>query len=115
MQGKLKYLDATIKLFAPVTDLRTIRPLRQRRRNVLFGHGELSHAVLETLRDADRPLSSITIADQVLSARGIGAEAAEFTLVRHAIGAVLRGLAKSRQARVMGHEGSAKLWKRVVR
>jgi hypothetical protein len=111
-QGALKHLDATIKLFAPETDLRRIKATKQRKRNAFFAHGELNRAVLEALRDASEPLTSHTIAERLIAARSLKVEGAQFELLRNGITAVLQRLSTSKQAQSVGRDGRAQLWQR---
>ena len=60
--GDLAHIDATLKLFAPEIDLRTLRPKEHRRRNVYFRSGEMPLFILDTLRQASMPLTTPTIA-----------------------------------------------------
>lgn len=62
----LSHLDATIRLLAPEIRLASIKSKRPYRKNTTFGPGELSRLVRETLRDADRPLSTGDITRQIL-------------------------------------------------
>lgn len=111
--GALKHVDATIKLFSPETDLRAIRPRRHRKRNALFAHGELNRAVLEVLRDADKPLGSRALARHLIDVRGIPENPSTVALIHKGITVVLQRLCKSGLAHVVGHDGRQPLWARV--
>ena len=50
VSGDLRHLDATIKLFAPEFDLRTVRAKEHRERNQYFRQGERPRMVLDILR-----------------------------------------------------------------
>lgn len=62
----LQHLDATLKLFAPEIDLRTLRPKEYRQRNSYFKPGECQRCVLDTFREANgAALSSRQIGEQL--------------------------------------------------
>jgi hypothetical protein len=64
--GDLNHIDATIKLFAPEFDLRTLRAKEYRERNQYFKPGECSRMTLDILRENDGALTSRQIVDAVL-------------------------------------------------
>lgn len=55
--AELGHLDATIRLFDPNYDLRSVRPRKRGQLTQWFGPGECQRLVLETLRDAEQPLA----------------------------------------------------------
>ena len=67
----LGHLDATLRLFAPEIDLRTLRVKQHRARNILFQPGEMPRFILDTLRRAGTPLTSRTLAEQAIAAKGL--------------------------------------------
>jgi hypothetical protein len=64
------HLDATLVLFDPDYDPKSIRAKRRYQRNELFGKGKLSRIILDTLRRAERPMASqeviAAISDELL-------------------------------------------------
>lgn len=71
----LQHLDATLKLFDPEIDLRTIRPKTHRRRNQYFKPGECHRTVLDIFREAQgAPLSSRQIGQQLTQRKGLPME-----------------------------------------
>ncbi len=71
LQAGLVHLDATIHLFAPQIDLRTLRPKQHRERNHYFRPGESPRAILDTLRLAGTALTSRELSEQILHQRGV--------------------------------------------
>ncbi len=70
-RASLVHLDATIRLFAPGLNPDNIPPKRTYRRTRYFAKGELSRAVLDTLRNADgEPIAATAIAAGVITAKG---------------------------------------------
>lgn len=67
----LGHLDATLKLFAPEINLRTLRVKQHRVRNILFRPGEMPRFLLDTLRRAGGPLTSRALADHLIAAKGL--------------------------------------------
>ena len=56
---EVKALDATIKLFEPEYRINSIKPKRYQRKSQFFKHGEDHKLVLEILRDAKVPISTL--------------------------------------------------------
>jgi hypothetical protein len=52
------HLDATLALFDPDYNPKSIRAKRRYQRKELFGKGKLSRMILDTLRRAERPMAS---------------------------------------------------------
>lgn len=66
----LKHLDATIKLFDPDFDLRTVKSKEYRERNQYFKPGECLRLALDVLREAGQPMNSQDIGLSVIGAKG---------------------------------------------
>ena len=71
LQAGLAHLDATIHLFAPEIDLRTLKPKQHRERNHYFRPGEAPRAILDALRQAGKALTSRELSEQVLRNRNV--------------------------------------------
>lgn len=69
--GNLNHIDATIKLFAPEFDLRTVRVKEHRKRNQYFKHGESHRIVLNVLRESGGVLTSRQIVENILRQKGL--------------------------------------------
>src|SRR5258706_8095559 len=70
-RANLAHIDATIKIFSPATDPNAILPKRTYRRSRYFAKGEISRAVLDTLREANgRPIKASAILDGIIAAKG---------------------------------------------
>jgi 20S proteasome alpha/beta subunit len=74
MLAELRHLDATIKLFDPDYDLRTIKGKRHYKKSHLFKQGECYRLVLDALRKACEPTDTATMTALVMKAKGLGAE-----------------------------------------
>jgi len=68
--GELQHLDATIKLFAPEFDLRTVRTKRYRKKNVYFKAGECARLVLDVLREDGGVMSTEAVALALAAKKG---------------------------------------------
>lgn len=112
LAGELSHLDATLKLFAPELNLRTIRATAHRKHNVNFKAGECQRMVLDIFRGADgAALGSRTITDRLISHKGLEATP---TLVKHlqqSVRTVLHRLAKSQTVVRAGQDGSGATWR----
>ena len=71
LAADLTHVDATIKLFSPEVDLRTVRAKTHRVRNQYFKPGECQRLILEIYRDAaGKELSSRQVAEQMVLRKG---------------------------------------------
>ena len=68
----LGYLDATIRLFDPESEISGIRARRPRRPGVA-GRGEMARLVLGALRDAPGPMTTTGVVERVMAARDMEA------------------------------------------
>ncbi len=66
----LDNLDCTLRLFAPDIDLETIRPKPLPPRHAAY-KGEVSRLILDTLRQAGRPMTGQELAQHVIADRGM--------------------------------------------
>jgi len=71
ISGDLNHIDATIKLFAPEFDLRTVRTKQHRERNQYFKSGECPRMTLDILRESSDALTSRQIAADMLRRKGL--------------------------------------------
>ncbi|MTD33408.1 hypothetical protein [Paludibacterium denitrificans] len=109
LQNDLQHLDATIKLFDPEYDLRTIRSKPVRQRNKYFAHGEGHRLMLEALRKLGGQASTVQVALAVLTRKGINAE--HQSGVHHCLDGVLRRAASSGVVTVVGRDETGIIWK----
>ncbi len=71
LAADLTHVDATIKLFSPEVDLRTVRAKTHRVRNQYFKPGECQRLILEIYQDAaGQELSSRQVAEQMVLRKG---------------------------------------------
>ena len=71
IRGDLRTLAAAIKIVEPDFDLRSVKPKRRRSKNEFFEHGEATRFILDTLREATRPLSTTDIVGMAIQAKGL--------------------------------------------
>ena len=67
---EVKALEAAIKIFEPDYDLRTVRTKPYRKKNTFFKPREANRLILETLRDAKGPISTLEIVERVAYIKG---------------------------------------------
>ncbi|MDE2599721.1 MAG: hypothetical protein KGL40_08865 [Rhodocyclaceae bacterium] len=108
LDAEIKHLDATIKLFAPETDLRTLPVKRFVESNHVFRHAEGIRLVLEVMREAGGKLNTQQIAQRVSEKKGL--DASKIKVVRGAILDTLKRAEKKGQVCQIGKEGMALLW-----
>jgi len=99
----LDHLNATIKLFDPTFDLRTIKVTAHRNANPWFKTGEAVRFVLDTLRVAETPLTSRQVCEAILKVRGINAgEIGDWPLFQKTVLAALRRQERKAMVKVAG-------------
>jgi hypothetical protein len=109
----LDSLDATIRLFAPDIDLDEIRPKPLPARNQAF-RGEMSRVVLNSLRQAAKPLPSREIALRFMTARGLATtDTMLLRVVMKRVGACLRNYRNKGLVRSVNGPARAILWEIV--
>lgn len=68
----LRTVENAIRIYDPNYDLRTIRTKKVRHKNRFFEkHGEASRFVLDVLREAGRPLSTLEVAEIAAARKGV--------------------------------------------
>ena len=90
----MAHIDATLKLFAPDTEPRLIKPVRPYRpRNRLFEPKELSIRVMTALREAYGNAAAVdAIAERIMADKGLKEPAGK--MIRGVVAMALRGLRK---------------------
>ena len=86
---EVKALDATIKLFEPEYRINSIKPKRYQRKSQFFKHGEAHKLVLEILRDAKVPISTLVIAEEAQRRKGLAIDDKVLPAFKASIGGVL--------------------------
>jgi hypothetical protein len=66
LSTEVNALDATIKLFDPEYRINAIRPKRYHRRNDFFKNGEAQKLLLDIIRQAGNPISTVAIAEEAI-------------------------------------------------
>jgi hypothetical protein len=72
-RANLIHLDATMQLFDPDIRPDQIRPRQQRPRSAWFRPGECLRLIYDVLRDAPPPVTTRTLAERIVAAKGISA------------------------------------------
>lgn len=103
LDADLKHLDATIKLFDPEMDLRTLPPKQFREANRIFRHGESNRLILEVLREAGGTLNTLEIAQRIANKKKL--DESQVKAVRDTVLDSLRRAEKKGVIRQTGREG----------
>ena len=74
LDAEIRLLDATIKIFAPEMDLRSLPPKRFVETNRIFRQSESSRLMLEVLREAGGTLNTQQIAQRIADKKKLGAD-----------------------------------------
>lgn len=108
---ELRHLAATIKLFSPETDLRSLPPKQFVETNKIFRQGECYRVVLEVLREAGGTLNTQQMAQRIADKKGL--EDDKVKNVRDTILDTLKRAEKRGVVRQNGKDGMAILWQLV--
>jgi uncharacterized protein (UPF0335 family) len=111
LDAELRHLDATIKLFAPGMDLRSLPPKRFVETNRIFRQGESNRCMLEVLREAGGTLNTQQIAQRIADKKKL--DESQVKSVRDTILDTLRRAEKKGVVCQDGREGMALVWKLV--
>lgn len=108
--GDLAHLDATIRLFAPELDLRTLRPKAHRERNAFFRPGQAPRFVLDALREAATPLTCRALGERALAAKGLDADAEVLEALQKSLNGAIKTLADQGTLVEGPRAGTARTW-----
>lgn len=110
--GDIRQVEATIKIFSPDTDLRSIRAKTHQERSVIFRPGEAPRSILDVLRKAGEPLTSREMVERILTGRGIDVTPERLGAVQKSLLTALKGLEAKNLVRVAatGKDGT-RSWK----
>jgi hypothetical protein len=112
LSSDLSHVDATLKLFAPEFDLRTLRPKEYRERNRYFWPGECQRMVLDIFREATgAELSSRQIGEALIARKGLDTSPAMIEQMQKNAIAVVRRLERSATLAPAGRDGHGATWK----
>ncbi len=98
----LRHVDATIKIFAPDMNLRTVRAKEHRQRNSYFRPGEGPRAILDALRIAGQALTTRQLTERVMTERGIELSPERIEAVQKTVSIMLKALLGKTLVRVVG-------------
>lgn len=116
LTADVAHLDAAIKILAPEFDLRTVRAKEYRKRSSIFSHGDALVQVLDVMREAGDPITSIQIAKTLLAKHGESVEQDYNCTAKHVNNALHR-LRKKNLAEmcgvIPGKGAGTNLWKLV--
>lgn len=108
LEADLLHLDAAIKLFSPEYDLGGIKRKQYRRYSRLFKQGECYRLCLDVLRDVGGTATTVTIAERIMSAKGIAAD--QQKTVNDSVNNSLRYAEKAEAIRRAGKDGTSIVW-----
>lgn len=112
LSSDLQHLDATLKLFAPEMDLRTLRPKEYRQRNSYFKQGECQRFVLDAFRKADgAALSSRQIGEQLAQRKGLPMTPEMIEQMQKNAIAVAKRLENAGTLVPAGKDGTGRTWR----
>ena len=112
LAGDMTHLDATLKLFSPEIDLRTLRATAYRTRNANFQKGECQRMVLDIFREANgAALSSRGITDSLVARKELDADTAQIASLQRNVLTVLHRLEAAGTLAPAGRDGQGTLWR----
>ena len=98
LREMVAHVDATIRLFDPEADPDTIPRKKPYKRVKLFGAGKLNRLILDTLREAGRPMTTQEVIAAIVTRLGYGEDAGK--AMSHRVRANLAYLVRSRPEEV---------------
>ena len=107
---EVKALDATIKLFEPEYPINSIKPKRYQRKNQFFKHGEAHKLIMDILRDAKAPISTVVIAEEAQSRKGLVIDDKALPAFKGSIGGVLARQRAQGLIIEIGKDKGASVW-----
>lgn len=109
----LDHVDHCIHMFAPDLDASLARPKQFPARHGAY-RGEMQRFVLGALRNADKPITSLEIAVEVVKGRGLDVnDARAVSLIRKRVGACMYRMVEKGLAREIAASGTYKEWVKV--
>jgi len=106
----LDHIDAAIRIFDPDAD---IGPAKRYPIAHQAFRGEMARHVLDALRRADRPVTSLEIARHVMEGRGLKDDGRAVIVIRKRVGACLAKLREKGVVRDVPMAGEYKGWEMV--
>ena len=107
----LAHLDATVKLFSPEIDLRTLRAKEHRKRNRFFRPGECQRMVLDIFREAQgTALSSRQIGEALAARHGLESTTVMIEQMQKNAIAVVHRLERTGTLIPAGRDGHGATW-----
>jgi hypothetical protein len=107
----LAHLDATLKLFSPEIDLRTLRAKEHRTRNRFFRPGECQRMVLDIFREAQgAALSSRQIGEALAARQGLESTTVMIEQMQKNAIAVVHRLERTGTLIPAGRDGHGATW-----
>lgn len=111
ISGDLRHLDATIKLFAPEFDLRTVRAKEHRERNQYFRPGERPRMVLDILRESQGVMTARQIAEAIILRKGLESSADLVGQLQKNVLQAVKDLEGKGTLAQGGIDGAARAWR----
>jgi len=103
LTADVAHIDAALKIFSPVFDLRTVRSKAYRTRVSIFRHGDALVQVLDVMREAGEPMTSSQIAETLLAKRGESSGEADYNCAGKHVNNALHRLEKKSLVRISGN------------
>ena len=112
IKNDIDALDRTLGTFGYAGDLDAAMP--RQKREVIFGRGELSRALMRELRDADGPLTSRELAQSIVALKGDARDRKLFSELARRVSKALRAHREEGRVRSSVDRSGNLLWSRRV-
>lgn len=109
LHADLGAIDATLRIFDPIVQVRAIKPRLKRGRPPSIPSGSFSRTVLDVLREAGAPMTVREIA--VKAAAVLALDMATARAMQRTIGQVRNVLARTREGLVSEKDGDVVRWR----
>src|SRR3954447_23952124 len=104
LRADLVHLDAAIRILCPDAEPELIRSRKPSRKGCdWFGRQELPRLVLERIREAEKPLSTVEIAREVMLCKGVVVDDA---IALRRVAGMVKGVLHRQEGRTVGRVGS---------
>lgn len=112
MRAAVGHLDASIKLFAPDYDLRSVRPKASRQRNQYFRPGECQRLVLEIFREAgSKAITSRQISEALIQRKGLASSTEIIEQLQKSAITIAKRLEETGVLTQAGNDGAGRTWR----
>lgn len=110
LSEELSTMDKAIKVFDPEYRTQGIKPRQYRKPNIFFKAGEANKMLLDILRDAQGPMSTIDISEEAVKRKGLKLDADQLNKIKASIGNTLKSQARKGLIQELDKVNGVNVW-----